>query len=142
MDKHLVILDTNILISGLKSKKGRSYELLQRLGNEEYKIAISVPLVLEYEAVLKKQLDRAIFTDNDINDFLNYICKIGEKTKIYYLWRPFLKDAYDDHVLEVAFSAKCKYIITYNVKDFKGTHSLGIEAITPYEFIKRIGGTK
>jgi putative PIN family toxin of toxin-antitoxin system len=140
MKKHLVILDTNVLLSGLKSKNGLSYNLLQRLSTEEFDIAISVPLVLEYEAVLKRQLDRAIFSDRDIDDFLNYICGIGKKTKIFYLWRPFLKDPFDDHVLEVAFSANCEFIVTFNLKDFNEARSLGIEAITPYEFLKKLGG--
>lgn len=142
MKKYLVILDTNVLVSGFKNKNGRSYDLLQRLGNEEFDIAISVPLVLEYEAVLKRQLDRAVFTDGDIDSFLNYICRIGKKTRIYYLWRPYLKDPYDDHVLEVAFSASCDFIVTFNLKDFKDTRSLGIEAISPYEFLKKLGGAQ
>ena len=140
MGNDLVIIDTNVLLSGLKSQNGKAYLLLQKLLDDEIKIAISVPLILEYEAILKKQLDRSIFSDADIDDVINYICKIGTQIKIYYLWRPFLKDPYDDHIIEVALTGHCKYIITYNKKDFIEARKLGIEAVTPYEYMKLLGG--
>jgi putative PIN family toxin of toxin-antitoxin system len=136
----MVIIDTNVILSGLKSQKGQSYKILQKILNGGIHFAISVPLVLEYEAVLKRELNRDIFTDRDINDFINFICKAGEPTKIYYLWRPFLKDPYDDHILEVAITANCKYIITYNKKDFEKAKDIGIQAITPYEYMEMVGG--
>jgi putative PIN family toxin of toxin-antitoxin system len=113
MKSLLAIIDTNVLLSGLKSQKGQSNKLLQKLLNDEFEIAISVPLILEYEAILKKKVDRKIFTDEDIDSVINYLCKIGKQVKIFYLWRPFLKDPFDDHIIEVALSSNCKYIITY-----------------------------
>jgi len=140
MKSLLAIIDTNVLLSGLKSQKGQSYKLLQKLLNDEFEIAISVPLVLEYEAILKKKLDRTIFTDEDIDSVINYLCKIGKQVKIFYLWRPFLKDPFDDHIIEVALSANCKYIITYNKKDFIEVEQFGVKVLTPYDFIERMGG--
>jgi len=55
------------------------------------------------------------------------------------LWRPFLRDAKDDFVLELAIESNSKYIITYKVKDFKGIDEFGIKAITPKEFLNIIG---
>ena len=136
----LAIIDTNVLLSGLKSQKGQSYKLLQKLLNDEFEIAISVPLILEYEAILKKKLDRNIFSDQDIDSVINYLCKIGKQVKIFYLWRPFLKDPFDDHIIEVALSANCKYIITYNKKDFIDVEQFGVKVLTPYDFIKVMGG--
>ena len=51
-----------------------------------------------------------------------------------------LKDPFDDHILEVALSANCKYIVTYNKKDFTDVKQFGIEILSPYEFLERIGG--
>ena len=130
------ILDTNILIAGLQSKRGKSYELLQLLNKGLFRITVSVPLVLEYEALLKKKLDRNIYSDKVIEDFIDYLCKISEHIKIYYLWRPYLKDPFDDHLLELALSSGCDYIVTYNLKDFKKAKELGVTAITPAEFIE------
>lgn len=135
-----VILDSNIVLSGLKSKNGSSFRVLKALESERFEIAISVPLVLEYESVLSNHLDRKIFTDEDIKDFIDYLCRIGRPTEIYYLWRPILKDPFDDHILEVAVASESSFIISYNRKDFKATKSFGIEVLSPFEFLKLLGG--
>jgi hypothetical protein len=58
--------------------------------------------------------------------------------EIHFLWRPFLPDADDDMVLELAFAAGCRHIITHNVKDFHGAEQLGVTALTPRDFLKLI----
>lgn len=55
--------------------------------------------------------------------------------EVHFLWRPFLRDADDDMVLELAFAASCRHIITHNVKDFHGSEQLGITAVSPREFL-------
>ncbi|MDC7126776.1 MAG: PIN domain-containing protein, partial [Spirochaetales bacterium] len=118
------------------------YKLLREIIDGKIKIAISVSLVLEYECILKRHLNRSIFNDSDIEEIINYICKIGEKVKIYYLWRPYLRDYFDDHILEVAINSGCHKIITYNIKDFKESDKLGIKALTPGKFLEEIEGGK
>lgn len=136
MEKHTVILDTNVILSGLQSRNGVSFQLLQKLLNEEYEIAVSVPLVMEYESILKKRLVPELYTEEDIDDVINYLCSVAKHTRIYYLWRPYLKDAFDDHVLEVAMSSGVSYIVTYNIKDFEKAKDMGIKPINPYDFWK------
>lgn len=136
--KRLIVIDTNVILSALKSRNGKSFELISKIGNGLFDFAISVPLILEYETVLKNHLDRNIFTDTDIEDFVDYICAVGIKTKIFYLWRPFLKDPFDDHVLELAVNANAQTIVTFNKKDFLEAKSLGIKIQTPKEFLETI----
>ncbi len=69
-------------------------------------------LLLEYEDVLKRDRMALNYTDEEIDDLLDYICTISDKRKIFYLWRPFLKDSKDDLVLEVAVESQSNYIIT------------------------------
>jgi putative PIN family toxin of toxin-antitoxin system len=135
MKDEIIVMDTNVLLSALKSKKGYSYQLLQKIINDEVKIAISVALILEYESILKRYLDKVLFSDFDIEEIINYLCLIGKKTKIFYLWRPYLKDYFDDHVLEVAINADCTKIVTFNIKDFQDVDKLGIQVMTPKEFL-------
>ena len=59
--------------------------------------------------------------------------------EIYFLWRPYLRDPDDDMVLELAFAAGCEYIITHNVRDFDGCDRLGVAALSPRDFLQRIG---
>ena len=136
--KQLIVIDTNVILSALQSNKGKSFELISKISEDVFDFAISVPLILEYEAVLKNKLDRSIFTDSDIEDFINYLCKIGKKTKIFYLWRPYLKDPTDDHVLEVTIQSNAKTIVTYNKKDFREAENLGLKILNPKEFLETL----
>ena len=137
MDK-VIVIDTNVILSALKSRNGKSFELVSKIGDGSFECAVSVPLILEYEAVLKNYLDKNVFTDSDIEDFIDYICSVAIKTKIFYLWRPYLKDPFDDHVLELAINANAQAIITFNKKDFLEADNLGIKIQTPKEFLESL----
>ena len=66
---------------------------------------------------------------------------VGHRQPIYFLWRPFLKDPKDDHVLELAAVAGCDYIITFNLRDFAGIDQFGLKTMTPAKFLELIGET-
>ena len=124
-----VVLDTNVLLSGLQSQKGASYQVLCRLG-EQFNVALSVPLIFEYEEILKEKLAE------DISGIINDLCRVGIAVPIHYLWRPFLPDPEDDHILELAIAAHCSYIVTYNKRDFRGVEEkFGIEVVDASEFL-------
>lgn len=129
-----IVIDTNVLVSGLLSDKGYAYKLLGSLPSDDFDVCISVPLILEYEAQLKKHLPSDIYTTEDIEDFVDYLCKISKKTPIYYLWRPHLKDPFDDHLLELALASQSSFIVTYNKKDFRNAEQFGIQIVDPKEF--------
>lgn len=132
-----VVIDTNVLISALRSNRGASFKLVSLIGTGKFEISLSVPLLLEYEDVCKREkFDHLI--DTDIDDLLNFICRVADKRNIFFLWRPLLKDPKDDMVLELAVEADCKYIITYNIDDFKGIEKFDVEAITPKQFLIKI----
>jgi len=63
----------------------------------------------------------------------------AQRRKVYYLWRPFLADPKDDMILELAVSAGCDVIVTYNKNDFIGVHQFGIRVLTAQEFLREIG---
>jgi len=135
-------MDTNVLVSGLRSRKGYSFRLLECVLANELPIAISTPLILEYEATLKKVLVPEPLSNDDVDVLLDYICSIGVQAKIFYLWRPFLKDAYDDHILELAVAAGSEFIVTYNRKDFVGIDKFGLQTIEPKKALDLVGGNK
>ncbi|PWR00733.1 putative toxin-antitoxin system toxin component, PIN family [Leucothrix pacifica] len=139
MDNINVTIDTNVLLGALKSNKGASYKLLMLLTERVFTANISVPLFIEYESVAKRTELVANLSEEDINDILNYFLSKSNIQKIFYLWRPFLKDPKDDLVLEVAVKSQSKYIITFNKKDFVGCEKFGIEVMTPYEFLTTRG---
>ena len=134
-----VTIDTNVIIGALKSQKGASYKLLMLLKDNVFLSNISVPLFVEYESVAKREGLVGNLTKKDIEAILNYFLSKSKIQKIFYLWRPILKDPKDDLVLELAVKSQSKYIITFNKKDFKGCEKFGILAVTPYEFLAERG---
>ena len=132
-------MDTNVLVSGLRSRNGASFRLLSMVDAGKFELAISVPLVLEYEAAAKKHFRATGLSVSDIDAIIDYICRIAKRYKIYYLWRPFLSDPKDDMVLELAVVSNVNHIVTYNSADFKGIEKFGLRAIKPRDFLREIG---
>jgi len=139
MKKVQIVIDTNIFVSALRNDTGASFYLLSLVGKNEFETNISVPLIMEYESVAHRFLDKTNLTVSDLNDILDYVCFSANKHQINYLWRPFLKDPKDDLVLELAVKARSRYIITFNKKDFKNISTFDINAVTPWEFLKERG---
>ncbi|MCP4298591.1 MAG: putative toxin-antitoxin system toxin component, PIN family [Proteobacteria bacterium] len=136
MEKYKIVIDTNVVISALRSSKGASFKLLSIVDSNLFDFSISVPLFIEYESVAKRNAPELDLTYADIEDILNYLAKMGDKRDIYFLWRPFLRDPKDDLVLEVAVESNSNFIISYNKKDFKNINKFGLEVLTPLEFLK------
>ena len=142
MKNYKIVIDTNVMVAALKSKRGASYKLLSIIDQDKFQISISVPLIIEYEYALKRTDLNILLTESEIDDILDYICQIADKREIFYLWRPYLKDPKDDMVLELAVESESDYIITYNQKDFQGVSKFGIKTLTPKAFLKKIGEIK
>ena len=133
-----IVIDTNVLVAALRSRRGASFKLVSFLPNDKFSIFISVPLVLEYEDALMR-LESSAITEQDIRNFVDFLCEIGHHQEIFFLWRPFLPDPSDDHVLEVAVAAGCDAIVTYNKRDFKGIERFGLRIFDPRELLSEIG---
>ena len=134
-----IVIDTNVFISALRSRKGASFRLLSMVGTAKFDFCISVPLILEFETVAKRNASSLGLDSSDIDDILDYLCLAGNKRHIFYLWRPLLKDPKDDMVLEVAVESESHFIVTFNKPDFKGCEIFGINLVTPQEFLHLIG---
>lgn len=137
-----IVLDTNVIIAALRSKRGASNKLLTLVGTHQFEIHDSVALILEYEDVIQRHRAELGLSQEDVSTFIDSLCSMAHHHKIYFLWRPFLTDVNDELVLELAVSAGCQYIVTHNISDFKGTEQFGIQAITPKEFLQIIREVK
>jgi putative PIN family toxin of toxin-antitoxin system len=138
MSKIQIVLDTNVIVSALRSRQGASYKLLMLVGQANFEINLSVSLVLEYEDATKRLLGQIALEEQDIDNILDYLCRTANQREVFYLWRPLLKDPKDDMVLELAVSAGCEFIVTYNRRDFVGAEQFGVEVIAPSELLARI----
>lgn len=127
-----------MLYAGLRSKRGASYKLLEHLNSGKFEINLSVPLVLEYEEVLLRKQSTINFTDKELGQILDYLCRIANLHEVHFLWRPILNDPKDDMILDLAVRANCRHIVTYNTRDFSGVNQFGIQVVTAQEFLKAI----
>jgi putative PIN family toxin of toxin-antitoxin system len=133
-----VVLDTNVLVAALRSRNGASFEVLKLLRAGQLEVAISVPLVFQYESVLVRHARELALSKQEAIGLVDYFCQIAHKQEIHFLWRPALRDPSDESVLELAVAAECRYIVTHNVKDFTGADQFRVSIVTPGEFLKLI----
>jgi predicted nucleic acid-binding protein len=133
-----VVVDTNVLIAAFRSSLGASYRLLQTIEHRSWQPVISPALALEYEAVLKRSVGEFGMSLGDIDDFIEYLFNRARLVQIYFRWRPMLPDPDDDRILEVAVRTGSP-IVTFNVRDFRGSESLGIRTMSPGELLAVLG---
>ena len=130
-----VVLDTNVLVAALRSKRGASHLLLRRIGSENWRPNLTVALALEYEAVLKRERQSFGLTEDDIDAVLDGICSQAGLHRQYFLWRPIAGDPDDDLVIEAAIASSSDLIVTYNKRHLRASREFGIECLTPREFL-------
>ncbi|HXJ96453.1 MAG TPA: putative toxin-antitoxin system toxin component, PIN family [Terriglobia bacterium] len=133
-----VVLDTNVLVAALRSRRGASFRVVSQIGRGRFEFVLSVPLVLEYEQVLTRARPPEV-SPMDIRTFLDYLCKEAVLQEIFFLWRPHLRDPKDDLVLEAAVAGTCDAIVTHNRRHFEGAARLGLEVLSPAQFLNRLG---
>jgi putative PIN family toxin of toxin-antitoxin system len=132
-----IVIDTNVLVAALRSRRGPSFRLLSRVGDGSFDVCLSVPLLFEYEDVLSREpigVEQAA-----AEAVLNYVCRVAIAQDVYYLWRPILPDPKDDLVLELAVAARSSRIVTYNIRDFAGSERFNVRAVRPAGFLLESG---
>ena len=133
-----IVIDTNVVVAALRSKRGASFKLISLIGTKKFKIHDSVALVLEYEDVIQRHRVELGFSQDEVSELIDSLCALAKHNRIYFLWRPSLPDANDEMILELAVSAHCEYIVTHNIADFTGIEKFGVKAITPGAFLRII----
>jgi putative PIN family toxin of toxin-antitoxin system len=131
-----VVLDTSVLVAAVRSQQGASFALVGSIPSPEFQPCLSVGLYTEWQEVLTRPENLPPgLAPEDALAFVRYLASQSHLQEIHFLWRPFLPDADDDMVLELALAAGCRHIITHNVKDFHGSEQLGVTALSPREFL-------
>ncbi|MEH2061765.1 MAG: putative toxin-antitoxin system toxin component, PIN family [Nostoc sp.] len=134
-----IILDTNVLLSGLRANHSASYKLLTILNDGRWQLNVSTTLVFEYEEILKREKEQLGLSDENIDNVIEAICTIANKCSIFYLWRPVAHDPDDDFLIDLAVECQADFIITYNQKDLQGAQKFGLRVVSPKEFLQIVG---
>lgn len=137
------VLDTNVLVAGVRSPRGASAEILRRVLTKQMQVVCSVPLFLEYKAVLLRpeQLLAAGVKPHEILNLLDVLAGVVQRVEIQFLWRPQLRDPNYDLVLEVAVNGQGLgqevNILSFNQRDFlPQALKFGVAVLTPQQFFQ------
>lgn len=134
-----VVFDTSVMVAAARSRRGASFALVSAIPSPRFQICLSIGLYSEWQDALTRpeHLPPGQTAENALG-FLRYLAGQAWLQDIFFLWRPFLPDPDDDMILELAFAANCRYIVTHNIRDFAGCEQLAVTAITPRDFLNVI----
>lgn len=132
-------LDTSTMVSAFRSRTGASRRIVEMIPDLRFRLVVSAPLLFEYETVLLRPEHASVhgYSRDQIDELMVAIAFYADKTRIHYGYRPQLRDANDEMVLEAAINGKANIIVTHNVRDFlPAAHSFGIEVLTPERMMR------
>ena len=136
-----VVLDTDVIVAALRSASGGSNALLREIAYKRIIPLVTVALLLEYEAVLKRpeqRLAHGLGLDA-IDRFLAVLASACQGVEVNFRWRPQLADANDEMVLEAAVNGGADVLVTHNVRDFiGGAEKFGLRVLRPGEILKEL----
>lgn len=136
-----VLLDTSVLVAGLRSQLGASNRILMAVAGGQFRPLASTAVFLEYEAVLMRAEQRLAtgMSADDVQGFLATFASAADAVEIDFSWRPQLRDPSDELILEAAVNGQATAIVTHNVADFEpGAARFGIRTLTPGQFLKEL----
>lgn len=129
-----LILDTATMVAAIRSDAGASRRLLVAGLERRITLLASVPLMIEYQAVLTRpeHLDASGLSLEDVNVLLDAVAAVVDPVRLAFLWRPAVRDQNDDMVLEAAVNGRADAIVTFNLRDFgQVAERFGIETLAP-----------
>ena len=139
------VLDTCVIVSGLRSPAGVSAELLRLAVSKRFTPVLSVALVYEYLAVCRdpKQRSASGLSESEVDMVIETLCLVGDEVLTRFQWRPQLRDPSDEMVLEAAINGRADALVTFNMRDFGDTpQRFGIPVLSPLEALRRIQSEK
>lgn len=136
-----LVLDTSVLVAGLRSRHGASNRLLQAVARGRIRLLATTALFLEYEAVLLRPEHRIVtgLGPEQIEKVLAALASAADPVEVHFRWRPQLRDAADELVLEAAVNGRAQALVTHNTRDFAAAATrFGLEVLTPQQCLKEI----
>ena len=134
----LLIMDTDVLTAAMRSRTGAAAECVRWILRGQARIALSVAMALEYEAVVTRaeHLTAGGMTANNALTIVDALVSLAQPVQPHFRWRPQLRDPNDEMILECAVNAGADAIITFNKRDFaNAVDRFGITLFRPIEIL-------
>jgi putative PIN family toxin of toxin-antitoxin system len=128
------VIDTNILVAGLRSRRGASNQVIAAAARRQFLPYLSVPMFCEYLDVLTRP-GMVPLPAERIEEFCLSLVTVSHLQEIYFLWRPLLPDPKDDMILELGVAGQVSHIVTFNSGDFRPAAAFGIRTSSPAAFL-------
>lgn len=132
------VMDTNVLVAALRSRRGASFEILRRLRIGEWQSVLSNHLLYEYEEILKRQAPDLGLSLEDVDQLLSAICARSEECLLSHSWQPVLVDPDDEPLVQLAIESDALRIVTHNVRHLLPAVALGVEVLRPSTFLDKL----
>lgn len=136
-----VLLDTDVMVAALRSDRGASRQLLLSAWGEGFELLLSVPLIVEYEAVLtrREHVSASGLSAREVNEILDALVRVAVPVQLRFLWRPQLRDPADEMVLETAVNGRADWLVTFNERHLgMAARRFGIRSMAPSQAWKEI----
>lgn len=135
------VLDTNVLVAGLRSRDGAAFQLLRLVRAGRLVPVVSVPLFFEDEDVLSRPGLAPALSREEVGPFLDAFLRSTERREIFFLWRPVLTDAKAEMLVDLAATAGAVPAVTHDPRDFApAVRRLGLSVLPPAETLAMLGG--
>jgi len=134
-------MDTNVLVAGLRSRTGASYELLRLLRERKWTLVLSNTVLGEYHEILRRESSALKLAHADADAYLDVLCALAEQCALTSPWQPVATDPDDEPIVQLAREAKVSYLVTHNVRDVQGAAQFGVQVVRPSEFLELLRKT-
>ena len=135
-----IVVDANVVVAGMRSGGGPARQVIRGCLLGEYEPLFGPALLAEYEhALLGPRLPNSLASERERQELLAALASVGRWVKVYYLWRPNLRDETDNHLVELAVAGGAAAIVTHNVRDFReAAPRFGLRVLLPRELLKEL----
>jgi len=130
-------MDTNVLVAAFRSRRGASFELLQRLRRGEWTTMLSNHLLYDYEELLMRD-DELRLSSADVDSILNFVCARGEEWPLTPGWTPVLPDADAEPLVQLAHESGALLLVSFNTRHLLPSEALGVRVLKPAEFLSML----
>jgi putative PIN family toxin of toxin-antitoxin system len=128
------VLDTDVMVAAIRSDSGASRVLLNGALLGRFTLLASTSLLIEYEAVMTRESHLAAsgLKEDDVGALLDAVTAVANPVRLAFHWRPQVRDADDDMVLETAVNGGADALVTFNIRHFaEATERFGIKTLKP-----------